>query len=320
MKLKTQSITEYLDAQLPPPIMTSALISDSALQTLRTLAADRGERLPALIGRLAEFALAQMTNDVGESAVPELRLVNAPLNATTLQTVAAMIAASRFPGETGSMRARLVALIYIIAAHIAQNKHPTTAHLSDTLDASKAIIHRLVKLLVTRGVIVRQRGRQARGAAPLLLSFSSDPLSALNRAHRAATGSEIDMTPIRLQIEGGSKTAQATQDLPALVAALAGARFPEDTGSTRARQIAVVLAVQSANDCGSNPTSASIAREFNAQPSVISRLVKTLRDRGVLIIVPGASGGRANNLAIAPHARKALEASHVIETGGQISL
>ena len=185
MKLKTQSITEYLDGELPPPIMTSALISDSALQTLRTLAADRGERLPALIGRLAEFALAQMTNDVGGSAVPELRLVNAPLNATTLQTVAAMIAASRFPGETGSMRARLVALIYITAAHIAQNKHPTTAHLSDTLDASKAIIHRLVKLLVTRGVIVRQRGRQARGAALLLCPFLGPTIGLEPRASRS---------------------------------------------------------------------------------------------------------------------------------------
>ena len=132
-------------------------------------------------------------------------------------------------------------------------------------------------------------------------------------------------------IEGGKappmkappQKAASTTDLVGLTRAILASRFPEDTGSSRFRQLAFVHLVAAEATRGERPTSTTLAAISGSHKSQMDLLAKILAMRGVIVKThaPGLKGAAAAKiLAIAPDATDALQKAHVAATGATIVL
>ena len=104
------------------------------------------------------------------------------------------ILASRFPDDTGAARFRQLAFVHLVAVESMRGNRPTATSLSATAGSHKSQMDILAKILVSRGVIVKVPAPGLKGAATAkILSFSKDPIAALQKAHREATGKPIEL-------------------------------------------------------------------------------------------------------------------------------
>jgi len=111
------------------------------------------------------------------------------------------------------------------------------------------------------------------------------------------------------------------EDVFQICGAIAASRFPQDTGSTRMRQCAMMMMVASETAAGRRPTMAGIARITGSPTSPIIALATTLEERGLLtrIRMAGVSNGKSGKvLQIRPDALRAINAAHVAQTGSPI--
>ncbi|TQX84314.1 MULTISPECIES: hypothetical protein [Rhizobium] len=98
-------------------------------------------------------------------------------------------------------------------------------------------------------------------------------------------------------------------------------RFPDDTGSTRLRQVGFLAAVAAEVAAGRKPTASSIANCSDNHVSQITGLAKTMKERGVIDVRSASSvrkGKAAKIFSIRQDALKALHAAHVEVTGQAI--
>ncbi|MDR6100505.1 hypothetical protein QE369_000683 [Agrobacterium larrymoorei] len=108
------------------------------------------------------------------------------------------------------------------------------------------------------------------------------------------------------------------EDVFQICAAIAASRFPQDTGSTRMRQCAMMMMIASEMAAGRRPTMAGIARYTGSPPSPIIALATTLEERGLLMRVrmPGVSNGKSGKvLQIRSDAVQAINNAHLEQTG-----
>jgi hypothetical protein len=113
----------------------------------------------------------------------------------------------------------------------------------------------------------------------------------------------------------------APSDLVGLTQAILASRFPEDTGSTRFRQLAFVHLVAAETARGEHPTSTRLAAISGSHKSQMDLLAKVLTARGVIVKThaPGFKGAAAAKiLTIATGAIGALQKAHAIATGAKI--
>ncbi|ACM31149.1 hypothetical protein Arad_12076 (plasmid) [Rhizobium rhizogenes K84] len=95
-------------------------------------------------------------------------------------------------------------------------------------------------------------------------------------------------------------------------------RFPNDTGSTRLRQVGFLGAVAAEIAAGRKPTASSIANCTDNHVSQITGLAKIMKDRGVIDVrsAPSVRKGKAAKIfSIRPDALKAIHAAHLEVTG-----
>jgi hypothetical protein len=100
--------------------------------------------------------------------------------------------------------------------------------------------------------------------------------------------------------------------------AVLASRFPNDTGSTRLRQVGFLAAVAAEIAAGRKPTASSIANCTDNHVSQITGLAKTMKDRGVVDVrsAPSVRKGKAAKIfSIRPDALKAIHAAHHEVTG-----
>lgn len=111
------------------------------------------------------------------------------------------------------------------------------------------------------------------------------------------------------------------EDVFQICAAIAASRFPEDTGSSRMRQCAMLMMIASETAASRKPTMAGIARMTGSPTSPIIVLATALEERGVLtrIRMAGVSNGKSGKvLQIRPDALKAINDAHLAQTGSPI--
>lgn len=95
-------------------------------------------------------------------------------------------------------------------------------------------------------------------------------------------------------------------------------RFPEDTGSTRLRQVGFLAAVAAEIAAGRKPTASSIANCTDNHVSQITGLAKTMKERGVVDVrsAPSVRKGKAAKIfSIRQDALRAVQAAHLEVTG-----
>ncbi|WP_143523984.1 hypothetical protein [Rhizobium rhizosphaerae] len=131
-------------------------------------------------------------------------------------------------------------------------------------------------------------------------------------------------------IEGGDGEAQMParaqqvildEDVFQICAAITASRFPEDTGSTRMRQCAMMILIASETAAGRKPTMAGLARMTGSPTSPIIVLATSLEERGLLtrIRMAGVSNGKSGKvLQIRPDALQAINDAHLAQTGSPI--
>ncbi|MCJ9720015.1 hypothetical protein MOV66_00155 [Agrobacterium sp. SHOUNA12C] len=115
-----------------------------------------------------------------------------------------------------------------------------------------------------------------------------------------------------------SVEAISADNLHKLVYAVLASRFPNDTGSTRLRQVGFLAAVAAEIAAGRKPTASSIANHTDNHVSQITGLAKTMKDRGVIDVRNASSvrkGKAAKIFSIRPDALKAIHAAHLEVTG-----
>lgn len=83
--------------------------------------------------------------------------------------------------------------------------------------------------------------------------------------------------------ETSSVEAISADNLHKLVYVVLASRFPNDTGSTRLRQVGFLAAVAAEIADGRKPTASSIANHTDNHVSQITGLAKTMKDRGSLM-------------------------------------
>lgn len=120
-----------------------------------------------------------------------------------------------------------------------------------------------------------------------------------------------------------ARTAQVIldEDVFQICAAIIASRFPEDTGSTRMRQCAMMILIASETAAGRKPTMAGLARMTGSPTSPIIVLATSLEERGLLtrIRMAGVSNGKSGKvLQIRPDALKAINDAHLAQTGSPI--
>lgn len=165
---------------------TPAIIDDSVHKRLKQLAADRNERLVLTAGKLIAFAL-----DILDDKAPTPPAGQTPRAEPTpeglLPKLTTAIIASRFPGETGSNRARQLAVVYAIADANNNGRKPTVTSIAQMFSAKPTSILKIVNPLDQRGVISRT---QMTGKVKWL-QIRPKAVAALNKAHLAETGELI---------------------------------------------------------------------------------------------------------------------------------
>ena len=103
-----------------------------------------------------------------------------------------------------------------------------------------------------------------------------------------------------------------------LTRAILASRYPDDTGSTRMRQLSLITLIAAEIERGNRPVATAIARQVGANPEQITTLARTLKERGVLIFTKLANyNGKAtaNMLSISPMAVENLRMGEVVATG-----
>ena len=102
-------------------------------------------------------------------------------------------------------------------------------------------------------------------------------------------------------------------DLDKLLRMIAVSYFPDETASTRLRQIAFLNLVHLEHRQGAKPTARSLSRLFNAPPSQMDSLAMSLEAKGVIerIHTPALTKGKPGKVIyIKPDAIEALEARY----------
>ena len=115
-----------------------------------------------------------------------------------------------------------------------------------------------------------------------------------------------------------SVEAIAPDNLHKLFYVVLASRFPNDTGSTRLRQVGFLGAVAAEIAAGRKPTASSIANCTDNHVSQITGLAKTMKDRGVIDVrnAPSVRKGKAAKIfSIRSDALKAIHAAHLEVTG-----
>ncbi|NTF97896.1 hypothetical protein G6L52_31805 [Agrobacterium rhizogenes] len=118
--------------------------------------------------------------------------------------------------------------------------------------------------------------------------------------------------------QADSAEAISSDNLHKLVYVILASRFPNDTGSTRLRQVGFLAAVAAEIAAGRKPTASSIANCTDNHVSQITGLAKTMKDRGVIDVrnAPSVRKGKAAKIfSIRPDALKAIHAAHLEVTG-----
>ncbi|API57391.1 hypothetical protein ACOJBM_06245 [Rhizobium beringeri] len=130
------------------------------------------------------------------------------------------------------------------------------------------------------------------------------------------------LVPAQQQDEAAEKTTSAeaisADKLYKLFYVVLASRFPNDTGSTRLRQVGFLAAVAAEIAAGRKPTASSIANCTDNHVSQITGLAKTLKDRGVIDVrnAPSVRKGKAAKIfSIRPDALEAVHAAHLEVTG-----
>jgi hypothetical protein len=175
---------------------THAFLSKEAHARVVELAAERKERLPVVIGRLAMLALDILE---GGSAVDKLEKMKQPVEAegakidgpdsTAVANITHAILASRFPDDTMSARFRQVALINIIAAETARGSTTTANVIAAITDGEAGQIRLLARLLTKRGILSMQGAAGVgSGTYAKILVIRPDALEAFAKVHLDETG------------------------------------------------------------------------------------------------------------------------------------
>lgn len=144
-------------------------------------------------------------------------------------------------------------------------------------------------------------------------------------AQIAGLGEKVPNDPLAAphsQDEAAEKTnsveAIASDNLHKLFYVVLSSRFPNDTGSTRLRQVGFLAAVAAEIAAGRKPTASSIANCTDNHVSQITGLAKTMKDRGVIDVrnAPSVRKGKAAKIfSIRPDALRAIHAAHHEVTG-----
>ncbi|NTG38919.1 hypothetical protein G6K91_32165 [Agrobacterium rhizogenes] len=130
------------------------------------------------------------------------------------------------------------------------------------------------------------------------------------------------LVPVQQQDETADKATGfeviSADNFHKLVYVVLASRFPNDTGSTRLRQVGFLAAVAAEIAAGRKPTASSIANCTDNHVSQITGLAKTMKDRGVIDVRNASSvrkGKAAKIFSIRPDALKAIHAAHLEVTG-----
>lgn len=113
------------------------------------------------------------------------------------------------------------------------------------------------------------------------------------------------------------------RDLDKLLRLIAVSHFPDETASTRLRQIAFLNLIDLEHRQGGKPTARSMSRLFSAPPSQMDSLAISLEAKGVIERVPTASltkGKPGKVLYIREDAIEALTAHFFSVTGKSLDV
>ncbi len=113
------------------------------------------------------------------------------------------------------------------------------------------------------------------------------------------------------------------RDLDKLLRLIAVSHFPDETASTRLRQIAFLNLIDLEHRQGAKPTARSMSRLFSAPPSQMDSLAISLEAKGVIerVQTPALTKGKPGKvLYIREDAIEALAAQYFKITGNSLDI
>ncbi len=112
---------------------------------------------------------------------------------------------------------------------------------------------------------------------------------------------------------GSNVAREQLRHLGKLIHLIATLNFPDETASTRLRQIAFLMLIELEHQAGAKPTARSMSRLLNGPPSQMDFLAMSLERKGVLerVTTPAHTKGKPGKiLYVRETAAEALMAHH----------
>lgn len=177
-------------------VNTYAHLSKDDHARVQQLAKEHQQRIPKLIGVLVRVGLDIVA--LKQPQLPEKAPERPAPNHNDIAKLTDLVLNSRFPGDTGAARFRVLAVLNLIDLETRQGRVPTGNQIAVRAETHPSYMNFLTRVLEKRGLIVRTplpHGGTGGTRRAYGLAIRPDAIEALQKAHIEEAGFRIGEAP-----------------------------------------------------------------------------------------------------------------------------